>query len=94
MSLNSRSDVSLQHLEQNDIYWREDSGEQREEMVGSDLQSGEEGQQRIHPGPSRKQRFVDVDVQQQRRLADVLHDGRIVLKAKMENVGLKRIISE
>lgn len=48
-------------------------------MIQSDLQSREEGQQRVHPGASGEQRFVDVNVQQQRGLADVLHYRRIVL---------------
>lgn len=43
-------------------------------MINSDLQSREEGQQRVHPGASRKERFVNVDIQQKRRLANVLHD--------------------
>lgn len=48
-------------------------------MIQSDLQSREECEQRVHPGASGKQRFVDVDVQQQRRLTYVLHYRRIVL---------------
>lgn len=48
--------------------------------VLSDLQSREEGQQRVHPGASRKQWFVDVDIQQQRRLADIFHYRCIVLQ--------------
>ena len=51
-------------------------------VVSSDLQTREEGQQRVHPCASGKQRFVDVDVQQQRRLANVLHYGSIVLHSK------------
>lgn len=31
-------------------------------MIQSDLQSRKEGQQRVHPGASGKQRFVDVDI--------------------------------
>lgn len=61
----------------------------RQRRGRSDLQAGEERQQRIHPGPSGKQRFVDVDVQQQRRLADVLHDGRVMLEAKRQSGGKK-----
>lgn len=51
-------------------------------MIQTDLQSREEGQQRVHPGASGKQRFVDVDIQQQRRLANVLHYRCIVLNRR------------
>lgn len=48
-------------------------------IIESDLQSREESQQRVHPGASGKQRFVDVDIEQQRRLANVFHYRGIVL---------------
>lgn len=43
------------------------------------LQAGEEGEQGVHPGACWEQGLVDVHVQQERRLADVLHDGGVVL---------------
>jgi len=46
----------------------------------ADLEPGEEGQQGVHPGAGREQWLVDVDVQKQGGLADVLHDGCIVLE--------------
>lgn len=46
----------------------------------SDLQAGEERKQGVHPGACGQQGFVDVDVQQQRRLTDILHYRCIVLK--------------
>lgn len=46
----------------------------------SHLQPREEGQEGVHPGASRQQRLVDVNIQQERRLADVLHYRRIVLE--------------
>ena len=59
-------------------------------MIESDLQTREEGQQGVHPGASRKQRFVDVDIQQQRRLANVLHNRCIVLN-RTHKVDILRI---
>lgn len=44
-----------------------------------DLQTREEGQQRVHPAAHAHGGIVHVDVEQQRRLADVLHDGAVVL---------------
>lgn len=58
-------------------------------MIQSDLQSREEGQQRVHPGASGKQRFVDVDIEQQWRLANVLHYGCIVLNGPYKVEGLR-----
>lgn len=58
-------------------------------MIQSDLQSGEEGQQRVHPGASRKQWFVDVDIQQQWRLANVFHYRCIVLNGAYKVDGLR-----
>lgn len=48
--------------------------------AASDLQAGEEGEQGVHPGACGQQGLVDVYVQQQRRLTDVLHYRRVVLK--------------
>lgn len=58
-------------------------------MIQSDLQSREKGQQRVHPGASGKQRFVDVDIQQQRRLANVFHYRCIVLNGAYKVEGLR-----
>lgn len=84
MSLNCRTDVSLQHLR--DTAGRSETALDPAEtanapfhMLLSDLQSREEGQKGVHPGASREQRLVDVDIQQQRRLTDVLHYRCIVL---------------
>lgn len=83
VSFDSRSDIPLQHLRhvqmRSIMKWH--SPEETPEIIvnHTDLQSGEEGQQRVHPGASRKQRFMDVNVQQQRRLTNVLHYGGIVL---------------
>lgn len=53
-------------------------------MVWSDLQPWEEGQERIHPGSSREQGFVDVNVEQQWGLTNVLHYRCIVLQRQCE----------
>lgn len=58
-------------------------------MIQSDLQSREEGQQRVHPGASGKQWFVDVDIQQQWRLANVFHYRCIVLNGTHKVEGLR-----
>lgn len=84
MSFDGRTDIPLQHLRRMQarsvlVKWR--SPEEKAEItrIQTDLQSGEKGQQRVHPGSSRKQRFMDVNIQQQRRLTNVLHYGGIVL---------------
>lgn len=82
MSLNRWFQVSSQNL-----------GEKRQSLLCSsepsvgwkpgglfpDLQTREEGQQRVHPAAHAHGGIVHVDVEQQRRLADVLHDGAVVL---------------
>lgn len=45
----------------------------------ADLQTGEEGQQRVHPAAHAHRGVVHVHVEQQRGLTDVLHDGTVVL---------------
>lgn len=45
-----------------------------------DLQTWEERQERVHPAANTHGGIVHVYVEQQRRLADVLHNGTVVLE--------------
>lgn len=79
-----RADISLQHLRRMQIgsvlaKWRSPEEKPTITQNPTDLQSRKKGQQRVHPGSSRKQRFMDVNIQQQWRLTNVLHYGGIVL---------------
>lgn len=51
----------------------------------ADLQTGEEGQQRVHPAAHAHRGVVHVHVEQQWRLTDVLHDGTVVLSNTQHN---------
>lgn len=84
VSFDGRSDIPLQHLSRVRmrsilVKWHSPAETAGITLNQTDLQSREEGQQRVHPGASRKQRFMDMNVQQQWRLTNVLHYGGIVL---------------
>lgn len=91
MGLNSRADISLQYLgdKQYKLYNRHEGHHRIWQCIqlrcNVHLQTGKKSEQRVHPGARGKQRFVYMDVQKQRRLADVLHYGFIVLNRQEKN---------
>ena len=58
--------------------------QQIREAAGTDLQAGEEGQEGVHPAAHAHGGVVHVHVEQQGGLADVLHDGAVMLQRRSE----------